>query len=564
MQRIVLCPHCHVRAEKDDLGELLCPNCNSRLCPEAHIVGPYSRWCPQCRWEDPNYFKWREAQKTKAAQQQIVHPEHRPQSFVSQQSSELHKTETKYTCPQCGIEINTLSEPCPNCNYLFGNVPPQKIQQAKLTEPAGSDAARPFLDEIEHNKPRARRFPSSTRRILDKVTSATPREWKPSSARRFLRPVLASLLIIGLFYVVVTNAILPALSQQGNEVSSSTPSTSIFTSAQSYSLSISTSPEEGGSISRSPDNETYESGTPVTLTATPASGYIFDGWDSASSSLPIIEITMNSDKSVTAYFNLQDTTPPQISEVNISKIIDKKATITWETNEDATSQVEYWTTSHEEPTSAPLDEEQTINHSVRLTGLEPSTTYYFSMKSTDGSGNEATSDTETFKTLHAISFGHEVGKRALPFTLQYYKDDTQRSTPNDGSSVALSAFQGKKILLSFWSTYCGACVLEFPLIRAMYYEHGENSEDLAVITICIDGRADRIKKVEDKFGDVCGPLDFPILLEDEETTTKANYHAWKTPYTVFIDSDGIIRETKLGRFYSQEEIESILTSLESP
>ena len=585
MQRIVLCPHCHVRAEKDDLGELICPKCNARLCPEAHIIGPYSRWCPQCRWEDPNYFKWREAQKAKTAQQQIVHPEYRPQSFVSQQSSGLHKTETKYTCPQCGTEINTLFEPCPNCNYLFGNVPPQKIQQAKFTEPARSDTARPFLDEaplptskkqstarqrsplldeIEYNKPRAWGLLSSTRRTLDKIISATPREWKPSSARRFLRPVLASLLIIGLgasIYMVVTNTILPALSQQGNEVSSSTPSTSIFAPAQTYSISTSAIPAGGGSILRSPDNETYESGTPVTLTAIPASGYIFDGWDSAPGSLPTIEITMNSDKHVTAYFKLQDTTPPEILEVNVSNPTDISATITWETDEVTTSQVEYWTTSDEEPTPTPLDEELTTSHSVRLTGLESSTTYYFRIKSADGSGNEATSDTETFKTLRAISFGHEAGKRAPLFTLQYYNDDTQRSTPNDGSSVALSDFRGKKVLLNFWSTYCGACILEFPFIRAMYYEHGENSEDLAVITICTDGRADRIKRVEDKFGDVCGPLDFPILLEDEETTTKANYHVWRIPYTVFIDSDGIIRETKIGRFSSQAEIESILKSL---
>ena len=308
--------------------------------------------------------------------------------------------------------------------------------------------------------------------------------------------------------------------------------------------------------------EIYEAGNTVELKADAASGWAFDHWEGdASGSSATFPLIMDSNKNITAHF--KEATPPVItSGPEVSKPTDLTATIIWKTDEVTTSQVEYWTTSDEEPTPTPLDEELTTSHSVRLTGLESSTTYYFRIKSADGSGNEATSDTETFKTLRAISFGHEAGKRAPLFTLQYYNDDdTQRSTPNDGSSVALSDSRGKKVLLNFWSTYCGACILEFPFIRAMYYEHGENSEDLAVITICTDGRADRIKRVEDKFGDVCGPLDFPILLEDEETTTKANYHVWRIPYTVFIDSDGIIRETKIGRFSSQDEIETILKSL---
>ena len=38
MPGIVLCPKCHVQVKKDNLGELLCPSCNVRLCPKAHII----------------------------------------------------------------------------------------------------------------------------------------------------------------------------------------------------------------------------------------------------------------------------------------------------------------------------------------------------------------------------------------------------------------------------------------------------------------------------------------------------------------------------------------------
>ena len=49
-------------------------------------------------------------------------------------------------------------------------------------------------------------------------------------------------------------------------------------------------------------SENYESGTTVRLTATPASGSVFDGW-SACSGTGTCLVTMNSDKAVTAFFS---------------------------------------------------------------------------------------------------------------------------------------------------------------------------------------------------------------------------------------------------------------------
>ena len=46
----------------------------------------------------------------------------------------------------------------------------------------------------------------------------------------------------------------------------------------SYALTTTTSPSAGGSIKRSPDAAAYTFGTVVTLTATPAAGYVLIGW----------------------------------------------------------------------------------------------------------------------------------------------------------------------------------------------------------------------------------------------------------------------------------------------
>jgi uncharacterized repeat protein (TIGR02543 family) len=70
-----------------------------------------------------------------------------------------------------------------------------------------------------------------------------------------------------------------------------------------YVLSVSVNPPGSGSVSLSPPGGTYASGTQVTLTATPASGYRFKSWSgSISSTSNPITIAMDGDKQVTVNF----------------------------------------------------------------------------------------------------------------------------------------------------------------------------------------------------------------------------------------------------------------------
>jgi len=81
----------------------------------------------------------------------------------------------------------------------------------------------------------------------------------------------------------------------------------------SYNLSASVSPSGSGSIS--PSSGTYEAGSAVTVTAQPSSDYVFDHWSGdASGTSPTMTITMDSDKSVTAYFTYS---PPPSTPLNV-------------------------------------------------------------------------------------------------------------------------------------------------------------------------------------------------------------------------------------------------------
>ncbi|MGH7196419.1 MAG: fibronectin type III domain-containing protein [Candidatus Saccharimonadales bacterium] len=99
----------------------------------------------------------------------------------------------------------------------------------------------------------------------------------------------------------------------------------------------------------------------------------------------------------TAQPPVQDTTPPVISNIVSSNATTSSATITWDTDEPADSQVEYGTTDQFGSVTAP-NTALTTSHSNALSGLQPGTTYHYRVLSRDGAGNVATSASATLTT----------------------------------------------------------------------------------------------------------------------------------------------------------------------
>jgi len=92
-----------------------------------------------------------------------------------------------------------------------------------------------------------------------------------------------------------------------------------------------------------------------------------------------------------------DTVAPVISNVTVSGTTETGATITWTTDEPATSQVEYGKTANY-GLSTVLDSSLVTTHTVNLTGLTAGTTYYYMVRSRDTTGNECTPPHGTFVT----------------------------------------------------------------------------------------------------------------------------------------------------------------------
>jgi len=246
-----------------------------------------------------------------------------------------------------------------------------------------------------------------------------------------------------------------------------------------------------------------------------------------------------------------DETAPIISAVSSSSIDESSAIIAWMTDERATSQVAYGTTEEYLSTTTENTELST-NHSVKLTGLDDSTTYYFKVISKDASGNEATlADNQQFTTESIIPVGYEVDNRAPDFTLEDVYEN----------GWTLSEFKGKIVIVNFWATWCDPCVEELP-----YFQEIQASEDwsgdLKILAINCAETAQAVRSFLLDHTE----YEFTVLLDsDGVVVEKYGFIPDETPIprTFFIDADGVIKEIKEESFLNAGEIEDILETIQT-
>ena len=101
---------------------------------------------------------------------------------------------------------------------------------------------------------------------------------------------------------------------------------------------------------------------------------------------------------------VSDTTAPIISAVNVTNIASTTVTLSWQTNEAATSKIYYATTTPVILGSALTVSNNSLvtNHSLNLSGLIASTTYRYVLESKDAIGNTTTTtpSTQNFTTAN--------------------------------------------------------------------------------------------------------------------------------------------------------------------
>lgn len=97
-----------------------------------------------------------------------------------------------------------------------------------------------------------------------------------------------------------------------------------------------------------------------------------------------------------------DSSPPIISNLRVENILQNSATVLWDTNEPATSNVNYGLTSGYGSSATGDGGGLVLSHRVDLTGLVADTIYHFNVVTADSLGYTTTTVDDTFRTLSGI------------------------------------------------------------------------------------------------------------------------------------------------------------------
>jgi peroxiredoxin len=146
----------------------------------------------------------------------------------------------------------------------------------------------------------------------------------------------------------------------------------------------------------------------------------------------------------------------------------------------------------------------------------------------------------------------ERNRRAPPFELPNLEGQTRR----------LADYQGRVVILNFWTKACRPCLEEMPSLAELG-KLIQSRRDVALVTITTDENAEDAKgTLRSVLG---GPAPFEVLVDPEANVVTGKFGTKLFPETWFIDRRGVIRARIDGaRDWSGAMPLEFATTLEGP
>jgi peroxiredoxin len=126
-----------------------------------------------------------------------------------------------------------------------------------------------------------------------------------------------------------------------------------------------------------------------------------------------------------------------------------------------------------------------------------------------------------------------------------------------GANITLSELEGTPVVINFWATNCPYCLEELPYFEAV----AQGSEgEIKVIAINV---GQSLSTVQTFFGEyeptmiVALDTNGEVFVSYSEGDNSRMY----IPFTLFVDSEGIVQYIKVGAFQSETELWNALNSV---
>ena len=133
-----------------------------------------------------------------------------------------------------------------------------------------------------------------------------------------------------------------------------------------------------------------------------------------------------------------------------------------------------------------------------------------------------------------------------------YGDYNFRLTTIDGDEVSLADYQGKVVLVNFWATWCGPCVVETPALVRMYNKY--KKQGFAVIGVALQSEEDGVKNFAKKHR-------IPYAIgRDTEEDIGLRYQVFALPSSFLFSPDGKVKRAFTG-FVAEDVLEGELKNL---